>query len=50
VIVLDEKKDELTLEWKDWIALFIASLQTVFLPLILMALVLLLIYFLFLYL
>jgi len=47
---LDEKKDELTLEWKDWIALFIASLQTIFLPLILMALVLLLIYFLFLYL
>lgn len=47
---MDEKKDELTLEWKDWIALFIASLQTIFLPLILMALVLLLIYFLLLYL
>jgi hypothetical protein len=47
---LDEKKDELTLEWKDWIALFIASLQTIFLPLILMALVLLLIYFLLFYL
>lgn len=41
---MDEKKDELTLEWKDWIALLIASLQTVFLPLILMALALLLIY------
>lgn len=47
---MDEKKDELTLEWKDWIALFIASLQTIFLPLILMALVLLLIYFLLFYL
>lgn len=47
---MDEKEDELPLEWKDWIALFIASLQTVFLPFILMALVLILIYFLFLYL
>jgi len=37
-------KEDIRLEWRDWVALFLASLQTVFLPLLVTFLLLLVVY------
>lgn len=30
----DDKREEVTLDWRDYVALLIASLETIFLPLV----------------
>lgn len=35
----EELEKEVSLEWRDYVALFIASLQTIFLPLVILAIV-----------
>jgi len=37
--VAEEQERDASLEWRDYVALFIASLQTIFLPLIILAIV-----------
>jgi len=32
----ESKKDDTTLEWKDYVALIIASIETIFLPLVIL--------------